>query len=148
MFVINSRLPPAKSSSKLPPTRGINSKMGSKKPPMPMSSYMRQKSRRKNSEDGSYNHHSRRNSRSRADSRGKQKKSNVDYQLQYNEYLKKLSEENRKKRERNQQKDSEIYRNKNYRSRVSRSRVSSVDANQNREHRNYQAYGNRPIWWG
>jgi len=146
-----SRMPPAKPSSKLPPIRGANSRVvSSKKPPMPKGSYARQKSRGKMNEDAVLqpkNQYSRGGSRSRKNSRNRNPKNHM---LHYNEYLQKLSEENKRKMDRNRNKGNDNGQNraKENRGKVYRSRVSSADVNRNRNHGYNRAYGFKPIWWG
>jgi len=149
-----SRLPPTKQSSKLPPIRGPNNRVvSSKKPPMPKGSYARQKSRGRLYEDGVLqpkNQYSRGDSRTRKSSRNIKKKPVNNHMLHYNEYLQKLSEENKRKMDRNKnsRNDNGPNRAKENRGKVYRSRVSSADVNRNRNNGYNRAYGFKPIWWG
>ena len=71
--------------------------------------------------------------------------------LHYNDYMKKLSNDNRKKMERNRlQKKDQGNNNKakENRGKIYRSRVSSADVNRNRDQGYHRAYGFKPIWWG
>ena len=65
--------------------------------------------------------------------------------------MKKLSNDNRKKMERNRPQNNESKGNnraKENRGKVYRSRVSSADVNRNRDQGYHRAYGFKPIWWG
>jgi hypothetical protein len=69
--------------------------------------------------------------------------------FQYNDYLQKLSEENKRKMHNNHSKQNHgNNKAKENRGKVYRSRVSSADVNRNRNRGHYGDYGFKPIWWG